>query len=281
MSCSQKRISVLMINSPGIPDYGHISTYINYKYCAGHGYSFVVERCPRKEDLKKDWMWDEDNQYLIVWSKPVLVKKHLKDCDYLFFIDSDAIFADHAKTIEMMIERHVKKDTCLVIGEDCLRKDYCYNKQNLNAGSMLFVNNPKTIELLDYWMSAANKECSEWKYRHTREQMCLQIIYDQRYKKNIKIIPYDEINGMDGKWIKHYMDTSKEERLQHIKKHFYDLFSDECKLYLSTQTPFCPTQEPNSCGQCPHKEMYVVFLLLIVFIVSGLLLFHFFSKHRR
>lgn len=144
---------------------------------------------------------------------------------------------------------------------------------------MLFVNKPKTIELLDHWLSAANKECTAWKYQHTREQMCLQILYDKKYKKNIKIIPYDEINGMDGKWVKHYMNTSKEERLENMKKHFHDLFDKECMAYFSTQTPCypmglptCPTQKTITCPKqksttCPWLLIVVVLLIIISSLV--------------
>lgn len=231
MSCHTSRIAILMISTPDIKNYGHLAAYINYKYCARHGYTFLTERCPRKQDMNKDWMWNDNEPYRIVWSKPALIRRHLPNYDYLFFIDSDAIFINHEKTVETLIEKYMKKTKkiSVLVGEDCLNKTTCWDKNNLNTGAMLFKNTPDTIKILDKWINAANNECVDWKYRHTREQMCLQILKDKYYPHTIKTIPYHEINGVDGTWINHYMDMSAEERTRFLSKHFTDFFQTECQ----------------------------------------------------
>ena len=92
LTCDKNQICVIMINSPNIPLYGHKSAINNYLYCVKHGYSFIVERCPAMNDTEKDYMWNNNNEYLLVWSKPTLVKRHLQNYKYVFFIDSDAIY---------------------------------------------------------------------------------------------------------------------------------------------------------------------------------------------
>jgi hypothetical protein len=187
--------------------------------------------------MKKDWMWKDDDPYLVVWSKPTLVRRHLPHYDYLFFIDSDAIFIDHEQKVETLVQKYMKtKEVCILAGEDCLNKTTCWDKDNLNTGSMLFANNPQTLKILDHWVSAADKECLDWKYRHTREQMCLQILKEKHYPQSIKTVPYYEMNGIDGTWIHHYMAMSTEERSHFLGGHFQDLFQKECQnLYPQHQ----------------------------------------------
>ena len=71
-------ICILILNSPNILEYAHTATIINKLYANKYNYDFIVERCPLKEDLNKDYMWDGENEYKFVWSKPSLIKKHLK-----------------------------------------------------------------------------------------------------------------------------------------------------------------------------------------------------------
>lgn len=266
-----------MLNTPGMSTYGHLAAYINYKYCSQHGYTFIVERCPRKQDMKKDWMWDENNQYVIVWSKPAWVRRHLPMYDYLLLIDSDALFLDHNQKIEDLIQKHIEKnkDVCIIAGEDCRDKDSCYAKNALNTGAMLFVNKPQTLKIIDHWMNAAEKECADWKYRHTREQMCLQILKEKQYDKHIKIIPYHEINGADGNWIRHYMDMSGEERMKFFNEHFQNFFGQECRNFYtsySPQTTTPPIVKENYAHPkktpTPHANtitMFVCSILIIIF----------------
>lgn len=271
MSCSTKRIAVLMINTPRMHKYGHLAAYINYKYCSKHNYTFIVERCPRKEDMKKDWMWNEDNQYVIVWSKPAFFKWHLAHYDFIFIIDSDAIFLDHEKKIENLIHKYMEKDkdVCILAGEDCLKEGSCYAKHALNAGVMLFANKPQTFVIIDHWISAAEKECSDWKHQHTREQMCLQILKERNYDKNIKIIPYHEINGADGKWVRHYMDTSNDERSRVFDNHFTDFFRDECHFLQTSIAPHQPVKETYQLIVAnPQTPFWTILLVIVVVLTS-------------
>lgn len=209
----KKNIGILILNSPNISNYAHSATLINYLYSTKYNYDFIVERCPLKEDLSKNYMWDGKYSYLFVWSKSSLIKKHLINYDYIFFIDSDAIFTDHNNSIEYFIDNNFSNNTCLLLSNDCLTKYYCFNENKLNTGVIVAKNTDITFEILDKWIEAPNTEiCNEWKFKHPREQECLNILKNKFYNDKIKIIDNYNLNGIDGDWIKHYMGIDKNKR---------------------------------------------------------------------
>lgn len=236
-------ICILILNSPNIGDYGHTATIINKLYANKYNYDFIVERCPLKEDLNKDHMWNGNNEYLFVWSKPSLIKKHLINYDYLFFIDSDAIFVNHEKTIDSFIDENFTNETCLILGSDCITKNYCFNKDKLNTGVIIAKNTDKTFEILDNWIKAPNTElCHEWKYKHTREQECLYLVKNKYNYNEINIVDYYKLNGIDGIWIKHYMGIEHDKRCKilnlYLKKFLieYNIYDNSNIISTSEKT---------------------------------------------
>jgi hypothetical protein len=224
-------ICILVLNSPNIGDYAHTATIINKLYANKYNYDFIVERCPLKEDLNKDYMWDGKDEYMFVWSKPSLIKKHLKNYDYLFYIDSDAIFVDHEQTIDSFIDKNFTNKTCLLFGTDCITKNNCfYNfKNDLNAGVIIVKNTDKTFEILDKWIQAPNTDlCRQFKYIHPREQGCINFI--KYFYNEIKIVDYYKLNGIDGLWIKHYMGTSYNTRCKILNLYLHK-FLIEYNIY--------------------------------------------------
>ena len=246
-------ICILVLNSPNIGEYAHQATIINKLYANKHNYDFIVERCPLNEDLNKDYMWNGNNEYLFVWSKAPLIKKHLINYDYLFFIDSDAIFVDHEQTIDSFIDKNFTNETCLLFGTDCVTKTVCYKKNKLNTGTIIAKNTDKTFEILDKWIQAPNTElCHEWKYKHTREQECLNLIKNKYNYNEIKIVDYYKINGIDGSWIKHYMNIKYDQRCKilnlYLQKYLieYNIYDDsksiENKIKKTKKEKLCCNQ---------------------------------------
>lgn len=271
-----------MMHTPDMPSYGHTAAYINYQYCAQNGYAFIVERCPRRQDMNKDWMWDDNNGYLFVWSKPTLVLRHLPNYDYLLFIDSDAVVTNQNMKVETFIEKHADKETCILASPDCQNNHHCYS-DSLNTGTILFINKPKTIQILKEWIESPNKLCTNWKYTHTREQMCLNIMREKFYDKQIKVIRSTDMKGFDGTWIKHYMDTSTKNRHNFIKGHFRNLFQSECltdkdllkelMIMSSTVPPYHEKeQSPNK-----HKKIsrIIIFYIFMFCVIIFFIIFYF------
>lgn len=221
-----------MLNSPNIPMYAHKATLINYMYAARHGYNFIVERCPRPEDLSTPWMWDHKNEYLFVWSKPTLIRKHLPFYDYILFIDSDAIVVDPAKTVEQFIAQHMTTES-IIAAQDCKKTGDCWDPLNLNTGVMLVKKSPATLQLLDDWFAATNNLCKHTLYDHPREQQCLNLLRkSEKYRGQIKILPITQMGGYDGTWIQHYAAMPKANREVIIT----NFLNKEIKSFMQPET---------------------------------------------
>ena len=236
-SCTGESVCILMMNSPNIPAYAHKAAILNYMYASRHGYNFVVERCPRPQDVQTPWMWDGDggNEYLFVWSKPVLVRKHLPFYAYVLYIDSDAVVVDKDKTVEDFARQYVTGATCVVAAQDCKTAGDCWVAEDLNAGVMLFKNSPDTLALLDAWFEATNDTCKHTLYLHPREQACLNLLRRQnkRYDELVHIVPVSVMGGHDGTWIRHYADTSTPESERMLASQL----RDEITPYLGGHAP--------------------------------------------
>lgn len=274
-SCKGLNICILMLNSPNIAEYAHLASMVNYIYASKHGYNFFVHRCPRPNDLSKDWMWDmknEKNEYLLVWSKPTIVRQYLKYFDYVMFIDSDAVFIDHNKTIEDFINQYMTPDVHVLWSEDCLDKNYCYDKNTGNAGVMLFRNSQKTMEILDAWYSAPeNGLCKEWKYNHPREQKCLNIL-TKVYPSEIRLLNYNAMNGKDGDWVRHYMGTPRDERVNNIKEMLCALFSPYCSGQKNQLVEGFHDGNASTCPLASKSNILIMGILLILLIMLAVLL---------
>lgn len=219
LTCNGPRIAILMMNSPNIPNYAHHAALINYMYAAKHGYGFTVTRCPDPQDMGKDWAWDGSNEYLYVWSKARMIAHAMLTFDIVLYIDSDAFVWDANVTVESKV-RDLMSDpqTCMVMAQDCKSTSHCYNKDKVNAGVILARKSTKTLEILERWMDP-DTECPEWKYKHTREQACIDIMRTKSYSDHIRMVPVAEMNGTDGTWIRHFMATPTAARDRIISNH--------------------------------------------------------------
>ena len=285
ITCNKNQICVLMVNSPNIPIYAHKAAINNYLYCVKYGYTFIVERCPDINDLDKDYMWDSKNEYLLVWSKPLLVKRHLHNYKYLFIIDSDAIFIDFNKSIEYLIDKYfINDDVCIIAGFDCYNESYCFTENKLNAGVMMFKNIPKTFEILNKWYDGPNNECIDWKYNHPREQECINII-KKNYENNFLIIPHYEINGIDGIFVKHYMLNSSHDRNinidSYLQIHYKDLVKDIIPNDIPSIIPNIITNNIPSIietynninnDETKYDNLTIIIIILFILIIY---LFHY------
>lgn len=213
-SCSATgpRVGILMMNSPNIPRYAHLATLLNYMYAARHGYGFLVARCPDPQDMGKDWAWDGKNEYLFVWSKGRWLEHALRLFDVVLFLDSDAIVWDFDVRVEDKVKALMPDpDTVMVMGADCVREGSCSWTDKGNAGVVLARRGPATTDIMRRWMQP-DPDCAEWKYKHTREQMCIDILRTKYFSKHIRVVPHKELNGVDGTWIRHYMAHSTAQR---------------------------------------------------------------------
>lgn len=248
------------MNSPKIGPYAEKATLLNMMYAFKHKYSFVVETCPRREDMAKDYMWDEENQYLFVWSKATMVRRHLPHYDYLLFIDSDAYFENTDYSVGEFVSRYVDGDTCIVAAEDCKSADKCYVADGLNTGVMLFKNCAKTMAILDEWIDAPNNaKCEKWKYVHPREQACLNELM-KHHGSAIRVVKvFDMSFGTDGTWVRHMMSTPGNER--------NSTFRDVMKRRLPEVIESFASPQASEQHQQQHVNSLCCALLALVGIV--------------
>jgi hypothetical protein len=215
------RIVIIMLNSPNIHTYAHCATMNNYLYATKHGYDFIVERTPL--DLERDWTFDKNKEYVWVWYKAELLKRHLKNYHYILFIDSDATFINFDYSIENEVIKRFDDDFSIMFQEDIWSASWARNNNNVVSDKictgLIFVKNSTiSFDILDIWIRSAynDPDCIKWRYLHAREQSTINILRDKYdlLKQNIKIFPaYIGLFGQyDSKWILHLAGKSPEHR---------------------------------------------------------------------
>lgn len=267
LTCSKDQIAILMLNSPNIQEYATYTTMINYLYSRRHGYNFIVNTCPIPEDLDKDYMWSAGNEYLFVWSKCALIKRYLPHYKYIVYIDSDAIFNNFESRIEDFISQHMTNDTIMLCAEDCVSeyRSSCTDENGVNGGALIVKNTPLTFELLNEWIPE-NILCEEWKYKHTREQACLNIIRRKKYENEIKILRNPIMGGSTGVFIKHLMATSADVRLSEFIKDF--------NKHLTQMGSTVSVPEPTAVVKKSNETNYLliglIFILIVILIIIAI-----------
>lgn len=286
LSCDGPRICILMLNSPNIPKYGHQAAIVNYMYAAKQGYNFVVERCPQQLDMDKEWMWDGKNEYKMVWSKPALMKRFLQYYDYVVYMDSDAVFVDHEKKIQDVLQRYFENDpkVCMVMAKDCPSSEggcsNVFSENDGNAGVIIAKNKKETFDVLQGWFDATSDKCARWKTEFPYEQACINSLKDSTFKGQIKIVDTIELGGWDGNWIRHLMSKTKEERETYIG----GLLEKLMKAPSATTVPSAPSVEGFGTFRAGNTNpmLMAVAVLVIIFIMFELfLLFLQFQQRRK
>jgi hypothetical protein len=224
---SKLRIAIIMLNSPNISSYAHFAALNNYLYTIDKGYDFIVERLP--QDIKNDWTYDPNNEYVWVWYKAELIKKHLKNYNYVLYIDSDAFINDGKYKIEdVLLPMLDNEEKVIIFQEDVWNStipiDYEPNK--ICTGLVFVKNCQKAFDILDLWIKAPyiDEKCYKFRYNHPREQGCIQYLRDKDdydIKKNIVIFPakLGFFGQYDSKWIIHMGGTNKKNRIELISSH--------------------------------------------------------------
>jgi len=103
------------------------------KWCDIHGYEFVPEFGQRGEVFKHEkGYW---------WGKVYLIKKHLHECDYLLWIDTDCIAINLNRSLEAVISKMESKTAVVAMTSETV----------LETGVMLFKNVFATGQLITDW----------------------------------------------------------------------------------------------------------------------------------
>lgn len=224
------RIAVIMLSSPGIPNYAHFAAINNYLYSTKHAYDFIVERQPK--DTVNDWTWDVNQQYVMVWYKADLLKRHLNNYDYILFIDSDAIFNDFSYKIENELVPMVSEtDKCIIFQEDIWGSTDVGTERGLVCTGLIFVKKcAESFAILDAWARApyVDNVCALMRYTHPREQECIMYLMKNDEEINKRILIYPASKAMfgqyDAKWIIHMGGTNNYNRTEMLSRYCHAQF---------------------------------------------------------
>lgn len=162
--------------------YGKFSEEINKKYCDDNGYEYFVERDGDKIKNKigsRSW----------TWYKPFLLEEvFLKypDCDYVLFMDIDAIFCNNNRKIEEFITN----DFSILMTED-------HGPSLVNAGVMLLKNNRFSKKFIKDWWQIC-EEFPQYKEGLWHDQTCIGLLHQRlTTPEHFKIIKNFDFNARE------------------------------------------------------------------------------------
>lgn len=204
---------LLQISTPEIECYAKFSRKINIHYASKHNYDYK-----NIDDVSKSRG--------VTWGKVEGVINNLSKYDRIFILDADAFINNDEISLDKFSSKKIIK--------------ICRNDENggdlLNTGSMIFLNDPLTFELLNTWYDAGENTDKLFGYFH--EQSILNSLHnsgidvpiDKRFKENIEVFESRAFNSWwldisnnykPNQFIQHIMARTKDEKLRIIKD-FYN-----------------------------------------------------------
>lgn len=181
--------------------YFALSERINRAYCDIHGYEFRLIRA------------SDENERARVWFKVNGVAALLRCCDFVLFLDADAYFIDFSRSLLPLIE--LMGDAAVLFGTDRRDKTFAWSDRNANTGVFMIRNNEMAFRVLDEWWNAPYRYDRRWLWTWPPEQGAMNYIVRPLFPQSvIKVIPYFNMNGRDGVFIRHLIGMSNEERLE-------------------------------------------------------------------
>lgn len=144
--------------------------------------------------------------YETLWSKPVCIKKALEKCEYVMFIDSDALIPHSLKT-DLFFYHSKDHDITFTLGGYLV--DHYDN--SINTGWMYFLNSHHTMHFLNLWMNRNNGQCKNTRWES--EQDCAYKLVKE-YKKTYNI---HVINSSETRFHKYVDIFSTKNRMKHLQ----------------------------------------------------------------
>jgi len=207
------KIILVQFTTNNVP-YSKFTKDINKKYCEKYDYEYFIE-----EDTKK--IIDKLEGRSITWYKPHLIKQILldnPDCDYVVFLDIDAVVTNHSKKIESFLNQ----DFSIIMTKD-------YGPSLVNAGVMFVKNDNFSIKYMDDWWSIC-EEFPQYKTGLWHDQTCIGLLYERLSdKEKFVIVDNTELNSRyynNNEFIFHAFSYGNL-RNRTIDAVYYDIFNIE------------------------------------------------------
>jgi hypothetical protein len=207
------KIIVTQFYTNNVP-YSKFSIEINKKYCIENGYEYYVESDTKKIITKLEGR-------SITWYKPHLIKEVLlnnRDCDYVVFLDIDAVITNHEKKIEDFLNL----DFSIMMTKD-------YGPSLVNAGVMFVKNDDFSLNFMDDWWSIC-EEYPQYKTGLWHDQTCIGLLYNSLNQKEKFLITDNNVlnssTHKSGEFIFHAFSYGNL-RNRTIDKVYYEIFNIE------------------------------------------------------
>ena len=203
MTTTKPRIKIIQYMHGNLA-YFPWSEWINRRYCERHGYDYVV----RHEEPRKDRH--------ICWHKVPLIHDELRDCDYLLFLDADAIFYSQELTLENELIPELQEKSILM-AQDCASEAIRWNPGLPNTGVILVMNDERAREILAEWNGISETD-AETRWNWPPEQLALWRHILPKFKDDIRVVnDYYLCQGHFGQFIRHFCNCSDEHRVNSMK----------------------------------------------------------------
>ena len=183
----------------GSLEYFPWSEWINRRYCERHGYVYVL----RSDEPRRDRH--------ICWHKIPIIMDELRDCDYLLFLDADAVFYSHELTIENELIPELQGKPVLM-AQDCASESLRWNTGMPNTGVILMKNEEHVRAMLSAWNAISETdESTRWNW--PPEQLALWRYIFPTFKDAIQVVnDYYIVQGRSGQYIRHHCRYSNARR---------------------------------------------------------------------
>jgi hypothetical protein len=208
---NKMKILIVMSYDKNIEDYASLSSKINKNYCIKNGYSICIEKEANKLIENKD--------VHITWNKirllEILLHEYRDVYDWIFYIDSDAIFNNHDIRLENIIEKYEKYNLIMA-------SDKPMGGKLINSGTILVKNCDWSRKFFTYWYNGGIQSIYKSKFPHEQE-FFYEIWNNSSFNlpRNVYITETQEINSTypyesnpKDIFILHLMSTSKDFRIK-------------------------------------------------------------------
>ena len=175
------------------------SVFTNSLFARSRGYRFLFRQVPNAYDRHPSW------------AKIKFARQELPFTRVVLFVDSDAFVRDFTSWIEELLPpvQPSKSDpTIMVIAREVSQRvcHGCFDR--FNCGIWLMRNSSTALQMLDEWYRAPLEPTYKQLQLPTLEWSMEQrsfhrVVYD-RYAAQIKVVDYDEINGHNGRYVRHF-----------------------------------------------------------------------------
>ena len=162
------RIGVLMYYDNAIREYGDITYKINKNYCNKYNLDLI---------LSNEKMYNDRHP---AWERLPLILKHIKNYDYIIWIDADAFFYTDSNNIVDIINKNINVN--FIFSKDL-------GNTNINTGFFIVKNTQYSIDFINKW--AYDEEL----YKNNPIQCWWdQGVFVDMYNKNILDIQNNQIS---------------------------------------------------------------------------------------